>query len=75
MIVQEYYDYIEKVMWYAKQEYGIPSVSIEQFEKESFYYNYCFTYFANNYSFQNCCRLLVGQMKNLNENNWIRKND
>jgi hypothetical protein len=65
---EEFHEYLKKVMWYAEQEYDVPAVSVEDFEKSplsNVLLSHCFTYFSSNYPFQNCACSLVEYMKQL----------
>ncbi len=64
--MNEFHDYIKKVMWYCEKEYNIPSCSIEEFESSTnanVLINHCFSHFASNNSFQNCACSLVSYLK------------
>lgn len=66
--MNEFHNYIKKVMWYCEQEYEIPSVTVEEFEKSphsNVLLNHCFNYFVKNHPFQNCACSLVEYMKQL----------
>lgn len=66
--MNDFHEYMRKVMWYAEQEYEIPAVSVEDFQKTphgNIYMNHCFTYFSSNQPFQNCACSLVEYMKQL----------
>jgi hypothetical protein len=66
--MNEFHEFIKKVMWYCEQEYEIPSVTVEEFEKSehgNILINHCFNYFAENRPFQNCACSLVEYMKQL----------
>ena len=66
--MNEFHNYIKKVMWYCEQEYEIPSVTVEEFEKSphsNVLLNHCFNYFVKNPPFQNCACSLVEYLKQL----------
>lgn len=61
--------YLKKVMWYAEQEYEIPAVEVDDFEKSpnaNIILGHCLTYFSSNSPFQNCACSLVEYMKQFN---------
>jgi hypothetical protein len=72
--MNELHEYIKKVMWYAEMEYGIPAVSVEDFERgehSNLLMNEIFNFFSSNQPFQNCACSLVEYMKklmNVNDN-------
>lgn len=64
--MNEFNEYIKKVMWYCEKEYYISSCTIEEFENSpnaNILLNHCFSHFASNSSFQNCACSLVVYLK------------
>ena len=66
--MNEFHEYVKKVMWYAEQEYEVPAVSVEDFEKSpnsNVLISHCFEYFSGNKPFQNCACSLIEYMKQM----------
>jgi hypothetical protein len=57
--MNELHVYIKKVMWYGYQEYDIPMVSVEEFEKSPIALNHVMNYFLGKQPFQNCATSLI----------------
>ena len=67
---EDFHLYLRKVMWYAEQEYEIPAVPVEVFEKSpnaNVLIGHCFGYFSSNHPFQNCACSLVEYMKQMTD--------
>ena len=65
---EDFHLYLKKVMWYAEQEYDIPTVTIEEFQSGQFgnvLVSHCFTFFSSSLPFQNCACSLVEYTKRL----------
>lgn len=66
--MDEMHEYIRKVMWYAEMEYGVPAVSVEEFEQtphSNVLMNEIFNFYSSNQPFQNCACSMVEYMKKL----------
>jgi hypothetical protein len=64
-------EYIKKVMWYADQEYGVPMVSLEEFETmphSNIFMSHILNFFLEKKPFQNCaCHLVENVVKEMSK--------
>jgi hypothetical protein len=58
-------EYIQKVMWYAWQEYNIPMISLEEFETmphANIFMSNVLNFFLQDQPFQNCACYMVTEV-------------
>ena len=61
----ELQEYIQKVMWYAWQEYDIPMISVEDFETmphSNIFMSHILNFFLQDKPFQNCACYMVNEV-------------
>jgi hypothetical protein len=66
--MNELNQYIQKVIWYAEQEYEAEPITVEQFYQNpisNITFNFVFDYYANNKPFQNCACALMDYLREL----------
>lgn len=66
--MNELNQYIQKVIWYAEQEYEAEPITVEQFYQtpiSNIMFNFVFDYYSNNKPFQNCACALMDYLREL----------
>jgi|688.fasta_scaffold399822_1 hypothetical protein len=61
-------EYIQKVIWYAQQEYDAEPITVEQFYQTSIsniMFNFVFDHYVKNTPFQNCAGSLIKYLREL----------
>ena len=64
--------YIQKVIWYAEQEYEAEPITVEQFYQtpiSNIMFSFVFDYYSREIPFQNCACALVNYLRQLASQN------
>lgn len=64
--MNEYQEYIAKVLWYVSAEYGLAHISVKEFESfpgANILTDLVFSHFSSNKSFQHCAGSLIQYFK------------